>query len=242
MITGGGSGLGLECARAFLEHDAAGVFLLDLSHEALEKADTDLKADFPEALVLIRKVDVTDEAALHEAVDHAAEHFETIDILLPFAGNAALAGEENALSGWSGIIDVNLTGTYYTSVLFGDRMASGGSIIMVSSLCGHVNIPAIHPAYDASKAGVLSIKSALAEKYAPKGIRVNSVSPGFIETPLTKPFPQIYRDNITSKSLVPRFGTPQEVVPMVVLLASNAGSYITATDISIDGGYPRDSR
>lgn len=247
VITGGGNGLGLEAAKALLEHGANTILLLDSNKASLDTAKAQLNTAFPAGNILINIVDVRKKESVQEALDYAIQNLSSIDILLPFAGIAALTlGLQDWTEKWQDILDVNLTGVYYTCLAFGDQMEkqqTGGSITMVASILGHISTDTVHPAYSCSKAGVLSLKSTLAEKYAKSNIRVNSISPAFIQTAMTSNnhVPSWYKEKLESLTMIPRFGFPNEVSGAIVFLASDAASYMTGTDIKIDGGFARTS-
>lgn len=246
VVTGGARGLGLACVYALFEHGATGALLLDINEPELGKAKEVLEKVFPDRKVLTKVVNVTDPKSIKQAVEYAAANLGSIDILLPFAGIGELTGgsddedpETSWISSWERILKVNLSGAYYTSVLFGEQMSeneNGGAIVMVASLVGHQGSAAIPPAYAASKGAILNLRTTLADMYRGNGIRVNSISPGFIDTEMTAPLSDAVRDIFSQITPIPRFGKMDEITGAVVLLASDAGSYMTGTDILIDGG------
>uniref|UniRef100_A0A060TFZ8 ARAD1D18942p n=1 Tax=Blastobotrys adeninivorans TaxID=409370 RepID=A0A060TFZ8_BLAAD len=245
VVTGGARGLGLACVYALFEHGATGALLLDINEPALEKTKEALGKVFPDRKVLTKVVDVTDPKSIKQAVEYAVANLASIDILLPFAGVGELTGpddddiENSWIHSWERILKVNLSGVYYTSILFGEQMSeneNGGAIVMVASLVGHQGSGAIPHAYAASKAAILNLRTTLADMYRGNSIRVNSISPGFIDTDMTAPLPDAVRDIFSQITPIPRFGKVDEITGAVVLLASDAGSYMTGADILIDGG------
>lgn len=241
IITGGASGLGLESAFAFLEHGADGVLLLDVSEQNLNQARSQLEKVYKGRNILVKTTDVAKPESVQESVDYAAKNLSSIDIVLPFAGIAARTSDKvDWIEAWKRTIDVNLNGVYYTAVMYGDKMAQlgkGGSIILVASIYGHYGSAKVPAAYCASKGAILNLKTTLADKYAPEKIRVNSISPAFIETPITQGISDEFRKGLVGNSIMPRFGSPTEITGAVVLLASQGGSFMTGTDILVDGGY-----
>ena len=141
---------------------------------------------------------------------------------------------------WKYVIDVNLTGVWNGCQVFGRRMidAGGGAIVNVGSMSAQiVNRPQWQPAYNASKAGVHHLTKSLAAEWAPLGVRVNAVAPGYVKTemtPLDRPEFQRYWIEDTPQK---RAATPDEIAPSVVFLASPAASYMTGSILVIDGGY-----
>lgn len=241
VITGGASGLGLESAFAFLEHGAEGVLLLDVSEQNLNEARSQLEKVYKDRNILIKTTDVTKPESVQESVDYAAKNLSSIDIVLPFAGIATQTSDKvDWIEAWKRTIDVNLNGVYYTAVMYGDKMAqlgNGGSIILVASIYGHYGSARVPAAYCASKGAMLNLKTVLADKYIRDKIRVNSISPAFIETRITQNLPDEFRKEVVGSSIMPRFGFPTEITGAVILLASQAGSFMTGTDVPVDGGY-----
>lgn len=201
------------------------------------------------------KCDVTDEASVNSAVAEIIERSGKIDILFNNAGACyhkkaiVLEGEdlgglndgEATVDEWRRILDVNLTGEYIMSVAVARTMIEKkikGSIINMASMSGSiVNIPQCQASYNASKAGVMHMTRSLALEWAEYGIRVNSLSPGYIATPMSVDTPQELKDAWTPLMPMHRMGKPEELVPAVLYLASSASGYTTGSDIIVDGAY-----
>jgi len=233
----------LSAARALLEHGASAVALFDLdstlqsSHDAIHA----LKVDFPDARVITKAVDVTNEAIVEEAFMVMAETLKTIDMLICFAGIVGCVDAiDTTPSQWRKTIDVNTTGSFLCAQAAAKRMrdqASGGSIVLTASISAHrVNFPQPQAAYNVSKAAIVAMKSSLAAEWAVHGIRVNSISPGYMDTVLNEGAGlEEARQSWASRNPMGRMGAVGELDGMVVLLCSRAGSYINGADMVMDG-------
>lgn len=242
VITGAASGLGAESARR-LAREGAAVVLTDLA-EAAGEALADSIAAGGASAVFVRH-DVTDEGQWAAVVKTAADRFGRIDVLVNSAGVGS--GEplmEMSLEAWRRILSINLDGTFLGMRAVGPVMAQGGggSIINLSSILGKVGQPGA-AAYCASKGGVLMLSKAAALEWAPAGIRVNSVHPGYIDTPMVAGALQrsengnVLRDLLISRHALGRLGVPREIADGVVFLASDESSFMTGSELVIDGGY-----
>ena len=194
---------------------------------------------------LVIKMDVTKEDEVNAMVDKVMEEFGRIDVLVNNAGiGIGCKAEEMPFTTWKKVIDVNLTGPFLVSKAVGNVMIKQkkGSIIVISSMSGIiVNTPATQCNYNASKAGAIQLTKSLASEWAPYGIRVNTIAPGYMRTGLTE-----HRfkdpDNPVLKTWVAmtpmgRIGTPDELVGLAVYLASDASSFTTGAAVPVDGGY-----
>ncbi|KAH8816499.1 hypothetical protein F5884DRAFT_225652 [Xylogone sp. PMI_703] len=242
IVTGGLGALGLECSRALLEHGLSGLVIFDRDTEQAQATVADLKKSFSSRTIIFKEVDVTDEIAVGQAVAEAGRELGSIDILLCFAGIVS-CGHALDLSAaeFRRTIDVNTTGSFLCAQAVARLMVeqdTGGSIIFTASISGHrVNYPQPQVAYNVSKSAVLMMKNSLAAEWARYGIRVNSVSPGYMDTVLNEGAGLAQARAIwASRTPFGRMGQPTELTGAVVLLASSAGSYITGTDIILDGG------
>lgn len=226
-----------------MEHGLTGLILFDLS-STFDTSDQDIQAlrrDFPDVPIATKVVDVTNASRVDEAVEQSAKEFETLDILLCYAGIVSCVPTlDVAPEQWRKTLDVNTTGSFLCAQAVAKRMAkqaTGGSIMLTASISGHwVNYPQPQVAYNVSKAALIALKSSLAAEWAVHGVRVNSISPGYQDTVLNEgPGLQEARDIWTSRCPFGRMGAPGELDGAVVLLCSRAGSYITGADIVIDG-------
>ena len=243
LVTGGASGLGAESARR-LAREGAKVLLTDLAADAGQAvADEILDAG---GVAFFLTQDVTDEARWGEVVGACVERFGRLDILVNSAG-VGDGGEPilgATLEAWRRIISINLDGTFLGVKAVAPIMAAAGrgSIINLSSILGKVGLPGAS-AYCASKGGVLMLTKSVALELAPLGVRVNSVHPGFIETPMVvnafrnSENENEMRDMIISRHAMARLGVPREIADVVVFLASDERSFMTGSELVVDGGY-----
>jgi sorbose reductase len=209
---------------------------------ALEATVTSLQAEFPSAKVVGKTVDITDEDVVNGSVDAVAAELGPITTLVCFAGIVDCRHAlETKASTWRRIIDVNMTGAFIRAQAVAKQMVAaktGGSIVFTASISAHrVNFPQPQAAYNVSKAAVVAMKNSLAAEWARYGIRVNTISPGYMDTILNEGAGLEEARNIwASRNPMGRMGFPSEIQGAVVLLASGAGSYINGTDILCDGG------
>jgi len=240
LITGAASGIGAACALRFAQAGAA-VAGLDVQQPAdpawKEAAELAPRSHFGIA-------DVSDEAQVTEAVAAAREALGGIDILVNAAGIAGGGPAHLVQEGdWDRVLDVNLKGTWLVSkhVLPAMLEGGGGSIVHIASVEGLEGFEG-GSAYNASKGGVVLLTRNMAMDYGRRGIRVNAVCPGFIETPLLEsvlsdPAMAIYRDRIRDAHQLGRFGKPQEIAQAALFLASDEASFVTGVALPVDGGF-----
>jgi NAD(P)-dependent dehydrogenase (short-subunit alcohol dehydrogenase family) len=193
------------------------------------------------ARVIAVPADVTQPAEVNRMVETVVRELGGIDIAVCNAGIVSLKGlEEMSLEEFASIQNTNVTGVFLTGQACARAMikqGKGGVIINTASMSGHViNIPQKEGHYCASKAAVIHLTKAMAVEFAPHGIRVNSVSPGYILTELVEPLTD-YHKIWETKIPLGRLGRPEELMGLYLYLASEASSYMTGTDIVIDGGY-----
>lgn len=206
--------------------------IFDVNPSQAQAKISELIAEFPDAKIQAMKVDITDDAAVSLAVEKTAEILGSVEILLCFAG---VVGCYHALEMTSAqfrrTIDINTTGNFLVAQAVAKQMVKQGgrgSITFVASISGHmVNYPQPQAAYNVSKAAVLSLKNCLATEWARYGIRVNSISPGYMDTILNEgegieKSKQSWRERNPSG----RLGVASELTGAVILLSSNAGTYI----------------
>lgn len=242
IVTGGAGDIGTVACRALLEHGLQGLAIFDLHPEAGASVVEDLKREFPEAQISFTQVDVTDSKSVSEAVARAEQDIGRINICLCFAGIAFAAHALDITEDqWNKMFAVNSTGAFLCAQAVAKSMkesGKGGSIVLMSSISGHiVNFPQPQVHYNAAKCAVLSIKSSLAAEWARYGIRVNSISPGYMDTILNEGEGLAEHRRIwAERNPYGRMGKPEELTGSIILLVSQAGSYITGADILVDGG------
>ena len=231
VISGGARGMGAADARALVGEGAKVVIGDILDDEGKALAD-----ELGDAARYVH-LDVTQPDDWEAAVSTAVSDFGSLSVLVNNAGIVALGqlGQFN-LDKWHKVIDVNLNGTFHGIQAAVDPMktAGGGSIINVSSIEGLRGAVMVHP-YVASKWAVRGLSKSAALELAPHNIRVNSIHPGFIRTPMTKHFP----DDMVTVPLG-RPGQSDEVAAFVVFLASDESSYATGAEFVMDGGLIND--
>ena len=242
MVTGAASGIGAAAARR-LAADGAAVLLTDCDIGGEEVAAAIEAAG---GAARFRLHDVTSHPDWAAAVEHAVEDFGRLDILV---NNAGIAGGNHELmdhsyDAWRQILAVNLDGVFLGLRHAGPRIAAagGGSVINISSILGKVGMAGA-AAYCASKGGVTLLTKAAALEWAPLGIRVNSVHPGFIDTPLVSNALAARDDGnemrvaLMAAHPIGRFGVPREIGDAIAFLASDDASFITGAELVVDGGY-----
>jgi NAD(P)-dependent dehydrogenase (short-subunit alcohol dehydrogenase family) len=235
LVTGAGRGIGLAAVAA-LAAVGAHVTLVARTVAEIEAAAEEIRAEGGRASALV--LDVTDLAAMRAAID-AADPF---DVLVNNAGTNRPRGFlEVTEDDYDTITGLNLRAAYFVAQAVARRMAAaeqGGSIIHVSSQMGHVG-GANRTVYCMTKHGIEGLTKAMAIDLAPLGIRVNSIGPTFIDTPLTKPFFEnvAFRDDVLRRIKLGRLGTVEDLMGAVVFLASDAAALVTGTALVVDGGW-----
>jgi len=241
FVTGAARGIGKCTATAFAEA-GADVAIVDVDLEvAKETAEEIAKSTGRKVIAL--KCDCTDEAQVNDMVDEVVSQLGGLDFCHNNAGICINApAEEMTYAQWSKVININLTGIFLTDVAAGKYMLNhgGGSIINTASMSGHiVNVPQPQCAYNASKAGVIQLTKSLAIEWAKRGVRVNSISPGYIGTELVNSseflVPLIEKWNAMAP--MGRLGKPEELQSICVYLAGDTSSFTTGSDFIIDGAF-----
>lgn len=238
LITGAGSGIGAAIARR-LASEGAAVLVTDIQDEAGTAMAVAIKDSGGQAA--FAHLDVTSEADWGAAVAAAVGDFGGLDILVNNAGTGALAAiEDTSLADWAQTIRVDQTGVFLGMKTAAAALAvSGhGSVINISSIFGTSGGFGTSPAYHAAKGAVRTLTKNIALHWAGRGVRVNSVHPGFIDTPMLDqargtPFEQAMLE-VTPMG---RLGNPAEVAAGVAYLASDDSSFVTGLELYIDGGY-----
>lgn len=235
LVTGAGRGIGVAAAAALAEAGAH-VTLIARTPSEIGEVAAEIRAGGGQADTLV--LDVTDTAAV-SAVVAAADPF---DILVNNAGtNRPRTFLDVTEDDYDAIAGLNLRAAYFVAQAVARRMAAagrGGSIIHISSQMGHVG-GQNRTVYCMTKHGIEGLTKAMAIDLAPLGIRVNSIGPTFIDTPLTKPFFQntAFRDDVLRRIKLGRLGTVEDLMGAVVFLAGDAAALITGTALVVDGGW-----
>lgn len=237
FVTGGGSGIGEACALA-LAKQGAKVAVVDLKLETAQKTADLINSTGGKAIALA--TDVSDPKQVEKAIADTVAHLGRLDIAV---NNAGIGGEQaptadQSIEGWKKVISVNLDGVFYCTKYEIPAMLKngGGSIINIASILGQVAF-ANSSGYVAAKHGVVGLTQTAAVEYATQGIRVNSVGPGFISTPLLTALPPEALDPIAALHPMKRLGKSEEVAALVTFLASDEASFITGNYYPVDGGY-----
>lgn len=203
-----------------------------------------LAQEFPKVRVFGVAVDVTDATAVAEGVQAVVQTLGSVEHLFCFAGIVGcIHAMDMTEAQWRKTLDVNTTGSFLCAQAVARQVKAqgtgGASITLTASISGHrVNYPQAQVAYNVSKAGLIALKSSLAAEWAVHGIRVNSISPGYMDTILNAGDGSIKdaRDSWANRNPMGRMGAVGELDGMCVLLASRAGSYINGADMVVDGG------
>jgi NAD(P)-dependent dehydrogenase (short-subunit alcohol dehydrogenase family) len=234
IVTGGGSGIGEACATLLAQRGAK-VLVADVRPEPAEAVAAAI-GDAARPYV----VDVTDPAACEAMVDAAVQAFGRLDVAV---NNAGIGGPqaptgEYPLDGWAAVIAVNLSGVFYCmrAEISAMLATGGGSIVNMASILGSVGF-AQSVAYVSAKHGVVGMTRTAAVEYARRGIRVNAVGPGFIETPLLAAASPEIVAGVAGLHPLGRLGRSEEVAELVAFLASDRASNTTGAYYVTDGGY-----
>ena len=238
LVTGGNQGIGKVVSK-YLADAGADIVIVDLNDaSAVAESIADEFGVRAEAYVC----DVTDQAGIGEVVKKAGASMGTLDILFNNAGIVTHKAAIDLLPGeWEKIINVNLNGVFYVAHAFANYLAAngkGGSIVNTASMSGTiVNFPQQQASYNTSKAAVVHLTKSLAVEWAPKGIRVNCISPGYIATEMLQFIRQDWKDYWTSIIPFGRLGRPEELAGAVIYLASDASTYTSGSEMTIDGCF-----
>lgn len=232
VVTGAGSGLGRATARR-LADEGARVACLDVAADAASTTADDCGGRS-------YGVDVSDPKSVRSAIDAVASDFGRPEVLVNCAGIGGFAhSHEVAFEDWQRILAVNLTGTFLLcQAVVPHMLDDGGAIVNIASNAGVHGI-AYSAAYCASKGGVVNLTRALSEEYLEKGIRVNAIAPGGIETPMQKNFRLPEGADLAKFAKIRSSlgnSKPEEIAGLIAFVASNDGRYIAGSVLSMDGG------
>ncbi len=231
IITGGTRGIGLSILKEFYENNSE-ILTIGSNLNNLDK----LKINFPN--IHIQQLDLKNLEKLNNEFPKFIDKLGGVDILVNNAGitrdNLTLRMKQEE---WKDVIDINLNSVFFTcqhSIKSMIRNKSG-SIINITSVVGHTGNPG-QANYTASKAGIVAMTKSLAREYAKKNIRLNCISPGFIDTDMTKDLKEEYKIELIKNIPINRLGKGVDIAKAVIFLASNNSSYITGETIHVNGG------
>jgi NAD(P)-dependent dehydrogenase (short-subunit alcohol dehydrogenase family) len=238
VVTGATRGLGRAVARALAEA-GANVVIGGRDAQAGAEVEAELAGLGRRSVTVL--ADITRRDGVERIRDDALAEFGAIDILVNNAGSCIhRPALEVTDEQWREVMDINLDAVWMCSQVFGKHMVDrgSGSIINIGSMSGQiVNRPQWQPGYNASKAAVHHLTRSLAAEWAPAGVRVNALAPGYIKTDMSPvDDPQFHRHWIEDTPQQ-RYATPDELGPAIVYLASDASSFVTGSVLIIDGGY-----
>ncbi len=236
IITGGAHGMGEAEARLFAREGAT-VVIADLLAEQGQAVAADIEAGQGRAMFV--RADVAAEADWRALIARTLAAYGRLDILVNNAGiSGSAVGDDLSLAGWERLMAINGTGVFLGTTLAAEVMAAAGrgSIVNISSIMGFVGSGEGHPGYAASKGAVRLLTKSAAVRWGPRGVRVNSVHPGYMPAMLGGTNAGGRAAKIPQTPLR-RLGEPIEVAYGVLFLASDEASFVTGTELVIDGGY-----
>jgi NAD(P)-dependent dehydrogenase (short-subunit alcohol dehydrogenase family) len=233
VVTGGNRGLGFAFARALAEAGARVAIAARDGERSARAAD--------ELGVLAVPLDVTDPASVDAMVERVTTELGPVDVLVNNAGTCfhrpALEVPDDE---WREVWEVNVDGLWRCSRAVGAQMIERGtgSIVNIGSISAMiVNRPQMQPAYNASKAAVHQLTKSLAAEWAPHGVRVNALAPGYTKTEMAPVDEPRFRRHWIEDAPMERYATPAELGPSLLYLASDASSFVTGSVLVVDGGY-----
>ena len=238
LVTGGNRGIGKAIATGFAEAGAA-VAVVGRDEDKSAETVEELRAIGATAIAI--KADVVERSELEAMLNTATDALGPIDVLV---NNAGIGFHADALTltdaDWRRAFDTNLDAVWMASQIVGRQMTARrtGSIINIGSISGFIiNRPQWHSPYGITKAAVHHLTKSLAAEWASKGVRVNAIAPGYVKTEIASTEYEDYRHYWRDEVPMQRYATPEEIAPTALLLASDAGSFITGSVFVIDGGY-----
>lgn len=243
LVTGAAQGLGESMIR-LLADAGVRVVACDVNGQGVTAAVERARTEYPDASCEAVTANVADEQDVAQLLHHIADQYGRLDICINNAGVLERGPvEQMTLAAWNRVMDVNVTGVFLVSKYAAQLMMDtkrGGSIINMASMSGQiVNVPMQQTAYNVSKAAVAMLTKSCAVEWAPYGIRVNALAPGYIRTAMTGPDfePGGQFEHLLQWIPQKRLGEPSDLGGAIVWLASDASAYVTGAIVTIDGGY-----
>jgi NAD(P)-dependent dehydrogenase (short-subunit alcohol dehydrogenase family) len=238
VVTGGNRGIGRALATALAEA-GSDIALLVRNAEAAAQAVDELVALGVRATAVA--ADVTDPEQVRQAVPEIVQRLGRLDVLVNNAGACVhRPALEVTPQEWQSVLDVNVNGVWNCAQAFGRRLVDQGHgvIVNLGSISAQiVNRPQWQPGYNASKAAVHQLTKSLAAEWAPHGVRVNALAPGYIKTEMAPVDEPRFRRHWIEDAPMQRYAMPEELGPTIVYLASDASAFMTGSVLVIDGGY-----
>jgi NAD(P)-dependent dehydrogenase (short-subunit alcohol dehydrogenase family) len=236
IVTGGAGGIGEAITRLFVREGAI-VVVADYSEHGQVLVD---ELRFNGQPALFARVDISEEDQVRELVEQTVSAYGRLDIMVANAGiGDATPAHELPLRQWQRLMDVNLTGVFLSdkyAIIQMLQQSTGGAIVNIASILGHVGQTPF-TSYAAAKGGVVNLTRSLGVTYAKNGIRVNAVSPGYIDTPLLGTSSVSTLGKLANLHPIGRLGRTEEVANAVLFLASDEASFVVGTHLLVDGGY-----
>jgi 3-oxoacyl-[acyl-carrier protein] reductase len=235
LVTGAAQGIGKAIAL-LLARNGADMVVSDINLEKGEETAKEIRAIGPKAMAV--KVDVANLSDVERMVTGILEKLAKIDILV---NNAGITRDKLILrmteEDWDAVLGVNLKGTFNCTKAVVRHMAKqrSGKIVNIASVVGEMG-NAGQANYSASKAGVIGLTKTIAREYAQRGINVNAIAPGYIETPMTEALPEKAKEELRKLIPMERLGKPEDVAEAVLFLVSEESSYITGQVLNVNGG------
>ena len=236
IVTGASSGIGKSTAELLAQRGAS-VIISDIDERLGNEVADNINTNGGKAVFV--KADVSLPADNEALVNRVLKEFGRLDIAINNAGIGGPLGPtgEYPIEGWQKVIDINLSGVFYgMRYQIPAMLENGGSIVNVGSILGNAGT-SFSPAYVAAKHGVIGLTKAAALEYASKGIRINSVGPGYIDTPLLSVLDDATKEHLVGLHPIGRLGTAEEVAQLIVWLASDEASFVIGSYHPVDGGY-----
>ncbi len=244
LISGGARGMGAAEAKLF-SREGAKVVIADVLEAEGRQTEAEINETGGDAIFV--SLDVTSQSDWDAAISRTVEQFGKLDVIVNNAGIASRVSiEETTVEEWDRILDINSKGVFLGTKAAITQMKSqgtGGSVINISSISGNIGQDNVAAAYNASKGAVRIFSKSAAVQYARDGIRVNTIHPGPIQTPMTQQGwegAETFGEQeyvATENAPLGRYGKPEEVAYGALYLASDESSYVTGAELVIDGGY-----